>query len=262
MSSGWAASAPTAGTRSASPSPSPRCSPASTRRRPPTRPTGPPGGGPPWLLAVVGGVLVLLLVVVLVSCLGGDDDPADAHDRGPTPPAPTPSPAREPSSPGRPTSPRTARVDAPEAAPAHHRPRRQHRGLRGGADGRRGAPDLLAHRRRRHRHHDHLHPAPPDDADLRRTGQRLRQAGAQRRRPVDWYPLNRRITPVLWVFDDGTTVGQDLGEVRRLQRVRIDPVTTRTVQLRIARRHRRPGPGPLGRDYTAISEVVLSGTRA
>ncbi len=38
-------------------------------------------------------------------------------------------------------------------------------------------------------------------------------------------------------------------------------MTTRTVQLRIAG-VTLPGAGALGRDYTAISEVVLSGTRA
>ena len=78
---------------------------------------------------------------------------------------------------------------------------------------------------------------------------------------VDWYPLNRRITAVEWAFDDGTTVSQDLGEVRRMQAERIDPVTTRTVQLRILG-VTAPGTGPLARDYTAISEVLLAGTRA
>jgi hypothetical protein len=46
-----------------------------------------------------------------------------------------------------------------------------------------------------------------------------------------------------------------------MQSERIDPVTTRTVQLRILG-VTAPGTGPLARDYTAISEVLLAGTRA
>lgn len=78
---------------------------------------------------------------------------------------------------------------------------------------------------------------------------------------IDWYPNNRRITGVEWIFDDGTSVRQDLAEVSRLQRIRIASVTTQTVQLRILG-VTAPGAGLLGRDYTAISEVVISGAPA
>lgn len=75
---------------------------------------------------------------------------------------------------------------------------------------------------------------------------------------VSWYPLNRRITTVEWVLDDGTTVRQDLAQDPAVQQLRIEPTTTSTVQLRILG-VTGPGPGSLGRDYTAVSEVILVG---
>ncbi len=111
----------------------------------PDRPA--PAGGPPWLLAVVGGALVLLLVVVLASCLGGDDDPADTPDsrsdsHGADAEAGTG--AEQP----RPTNVAgTARVDAPEAAPLTTDLDGSTVGFAAAADGRRGAPDGVAHRR-------------------------------------------------------------------------------------------------------------------
>lgn len=78
---------------------------------------------------------------------------------------------------------------------------------------------------------------------------------------VDWYPNNRRITAVERVFDDGTAVRQDLAEKSKLQRLTVDPVTTSTVQLRLLV-VTPPGAGVLGRDYTAISDVLIAGTPA
>ncbi|WP_415839479.1 NADase-type glycan-binding domain-containing protein, partial [Nocardioides zeicaulis] len=78
---------------------------------------------------------------------------------------------------------------------------------------------------------------------------------------VDWYPNNRRILAVTWGFDDGTTVQQTLAERAGLQRLKVPPVETSTVTLRIDE-VTPPGSGPLGRDYTAISEVSLVGRRA
>jgi hypothetical protein len=40
----------------------------------------------------------------------------------------------------------------------------------------------------------------------------------------DWYAANRRVLAVEWLFDDGTTVTQDLDEVRDLQTIAVDPV--------------------------------------
>ena len=63
---------------------------------------------------------------------------------------------------------------------------------------------------------------------------------------------------MVWEFDDGTTVSQDLDETRDLQTVEVD-VTTETVELTLVTVS-APGTGPARRDYTAISEVSFVGT--
>lgn len=78
---------------------------------------------------------------------------------------------------------------------------------------------------------------------------------------VDWYPHNRRIRSVTWGFDGGAKVEQRFTQRRKLQTMEIEPVRVRWVTITI-REVTRPGPGPLGRDYTAISSVVLSGRPA
>lgn len=77
----------------------------------------------------------------------------------------------------------------------------------------------------------------------------------------DWYAGNRRVLAVEWVFDDGTTERQQLTEERALQRVKVEPVVTRTVRLRLLD-VTAPGSGPAGRNYTALSEVALLGAPA
>ena len=77
--------------------------------------------------------------------------------------------------------------------------------------------------------------------------------------PLDWYTGNRRILAVEWAFDDGSVVTQDLTETRRLQRLKIEPATTSTVELRLLS-VTPPGEGPSRRDYTAISDLALVGT--
>ncbi|KRF36258.1 hypothetical protein ASG94_01935 [Nocardioides sp. Soil805] len=214
---------------------------------------------PPWLLAVVGAVLALLLLVVLVSCLGGDEDAAEPAG---TPGGPSTEGPETAGGQRRPVdvAPR-ARIEAPAPAPVTTDldgstvgfaadqmvdgvPQTSWR-VSGDATG-----STITFTLRR--------PTTLTSVGLVNGYAKTVPDGSSL---VDWYPLNRRITRVLWVFDDGSTVGHDLREVRRLQRVRIDPVTTRTVELRIAT-VTPPGAGPLGRDYTAISEVVLSGTPA
>ncbi len=78
---------------------------------------------------------------------------------------------------------------------------------------------------------------------------------------VDWYPNNRRILSATWAFDDGSTVDQTFSERPAMQRLKVPPVQTSTVTLTITS-VTPPGPGPLGRDYTAISEVTLIGRTA
>lgn len=81
-------------------------------------------------------------------------------------------------------------------------------------------------------------------------------------RLIDWYPLHRRITKVEWVFDDGTTITQDLSDKRKLQRKTLDePVASEKVDLRILG-VTGPGSGLLSRDYTAISEILIAGLTA
>jgi hypothetical protein len=76
----------------------------------------------------------------------------------------------------------------------------------------------------------------------------------------DWYHGNRRIESVQWELDDGTVVTQDLGDQQTIQTLKIGPVETRTVKLHLTTVS-APGKGPNGRDFTAISDVLLRGTR-
>jgi hypothetical protein len=78
---------------------------------------------------------------------------------------------------------------------------------------------------------------------------------------LDWYAGNRRVKAVVWSFDDGTKVRQQLKDGdRELQLTDVD-ATTKTVELRLVR-VTEPGKGPASRDYTAISEVSLVGVPA
>ncbi len=72
---------------------------------------------------------------------------------------------------------------------------------------------------------------------------------------VDWYHGNRRIEQVEWVFDDGTTVPQTLGDTEAVQSMDVD-VTTTTITIRLVKAS-APGKGPSRRDSTAISDLLL-----
>lgn len=78
---------------------------------------------------------------------------------------------------------------------------------------------------------------------------------------VDWYPNNRRILSVTWTFDDGTSVEQTFAELPGMQRLDVTPVQTGTVVITIDA-VTPPGAGDLGRDYTAVSEISISGRQA
>ena len=78
---------------------------------------------------------------------------------------------------------------------------------------------------------------------------------------VDWYPNNRRIVAVTWGFDDGSSIEQTFAEQPAVQRLKVPPVETATVTITITA-VTPPGAGSLGRDYTAISEVSVTGRRA
>lgn len=72
---------------------------------------------------------------------------------------------------------------------------------------------------------------------------------------VDWYHGNRRVLQVEWVFDDGSSVVQNLDDTTELQSVDVDATTTHVV-VRL-REVSPPGKGKTARDYTAISELSL-----
>ena len=78
-------------------------------------------------------------------------------------------------------------------------------------------------------------------------------------RTFDWYLGNRRIETVIWLFDDGSKVRQELDvETRDLQLVDAPDVVTSRVVLRIVKVS-PPGEGNAARDFTAISEVSFLG---
>jgi hypothetical protein len=78
-------------------------------------------------------------------------------------------------------------------------------------------------------------------------------------RTIDWYAKNRRIIRVEWLFDDGTSVVQDLESTREMQLLEIDSEKTKTIELRILEVS-APGRPPLSKNVTAISDVVLLGS--
>lgn len=96
----------------------------------------------------------------------------------------------------------------------------------------------------------------PSESVITRVG--LLNGYAKQVSGVDWYPNNRRVLAARWTFDDGTTVEQPLTEVARLQTLAVGPLRSTRVVLTLVTVS-PPGPGSLGRDYTAISGVSVVG---
>ena len=97
--------------------------------------------------------------------------------------------------------------------------------------------------------------------EVRRVGMvngYAKEAVDRQGRTVRWYLRNRRITRVSWSFDDGSVVRQDLAQRPRMQTVRVGAEATRTIRLRLIE-VTEPMRGPLGRDFTAISELLIAG---
>lgn len=219
-----------------------------------------PDQAPSWLPWAIGAVLLLILSVVLASCLGGDDDEPVADDPA-TETVPTTTPVEE-APPARPVDlTGTVTVTAPQVAPATT----DLDGQLVAYDARQmlDATPATAWRMAGDATGETITFTLRKPATIRRVGL---INGYAKQVPsgdslVDWYPNNRRITAVEWVFDDGTVVRQDLREKTKLQRLTVDPVTTSTVQLRLLG-VTPPGAGALGRDYTAISDVLIAGTPA
>jgi hypothetical protein len=76
-------------------------------------------------------------------------------------------------------------------------------------------------------------------------------------RSFDWYAGNRRITQVEWLVGD-QVFPQTLTETRSLQLMDVEPTPATEIGLRIVSVS-APGPGPTGRDYTAISDIGIEG---
>jgi hypothetical protein len=70
---------------------------------------------------------------------------------------------------------------------------------------------------------------------------------------TDRWAQSRRPTRVTWLFDDGTSVSQELVDTPEMQTVPVD-ATSRFVELRIDGVTADPA-----RDFTAISEVTIQG---
>ena len=215
-----------------------------------------------WLGWLVGAAVLVALMLFLASWIGGIDDEPDLGSQPTTETGATPG--GEPESPAEPTTTakrrnvaRGATVQVPVTAPpttdldgnlvayaasqmVDMRPTTTWRMPGDGS----GAAIRITLRRK---------------ATISRVG--LINGYAKKVAGVDWYPNNRRILGVTWGFDDGTTVTQTFAERPRMQRMKIQPVTTRTVTITI-NSVTAPGNGALGRDYTAISEVSLIGTPA
>jgi outer membrane biosynthesis protein TonB len=78
------------------------------------------------------------------------------------------------------------------------------------------------------------------------------------RGPLDWYHGNRRILRVVWAFDDGTEISQDLADTTSMQTIEVDHIRTSTVTMTLDEVS-PPGTGRAARNYTAISDVSLLG---
>jgi hypothetical protein len=217
---------------------------------------------PSWAPWASGAVLVVVLFAVLASCLGGDDEKPVADDPTTQTTSSSPSPSATETETLRAvdlTS--TLRVDAPRAAP----PTSDLDGELVSYEAERmlDATPATAWRTPGDATGQTITFTLPEPSTIRRVG--LLNGYAKQVQGnsglVSWYPNNRRITAVEWVFDDGTVVRQDLVEKPKLQRLTINPITTATVQLRLLT-VTRPGASTMGRDYTAISDVLVAGTPA
>lgn len=74
---------------------------------------------------------------------------------------------------------------------------------------------------------------------------------------TDRFYENRRVRSVRWEFDGGVTQGQAFSDDRRIQVTQVAAVLTTRVRLVI-----QETTAPGGRDFTAISEIVVRGVPA
>lgn len=196
----------------------------------------------PWVAVLVALVLVAVLVVVALDWATGDGERSPEDDPSSAPAVPA----------GRGTD---VAGDATVAVPATAPPNQDTAGNRttyAGANMLDGEP-TTCWRMPGDGTGAELTVTLAEETHLVRVG--LVNGYAKSAGDLDWYAGNRRVLAVEWVFDDGTTVEQDLTETRDLQAVDVD-VTTTTVVVRLTTVS-EPGTGPAARDYTAISELSL-----
>jgi hypothetical protein len=207
-----------------------------------------------WVAAAVVLVLVLLLGVWLVTT--GDDDPPATSRPGNSAPATgdesgSDEPSDEPSSP----SPSGLTAESQVTVPATSPPGADVDGNPVDFEGTNmldGVPETCW-RMPGDGTGQEIVVTLPRETRLRSVGMingYAKQGGA-----VDWYHGNRRVEQVEWVFDDGTTIPQTLGDTEAVQSVDVD-VTTTTVTIRLAAVS-EPGKGPSRRDFTAISDLLF-----
>ena len=75
---------------------------------------------------------------------------------------------------------------------------------------------------------------------------------------VDRYIQNHRVAQARWTFDDGSSVVGSYADVRRLQSIDVDVVTS-TVTLQVE--DYWPSSGTLARDMIAFSVIDVWGIR-
>lgn len=226
---------------------------------PPAAPLAAPLAAPPaarhrpwWPWLVLAAVLVLVVAVLVgVSALSGDDDtPAARDDRA------SDGPRDGSGSPTAGSLDSRSTVEVPATAP----PNQDTAGQRTTYDGDNlldGVPETCW-RMPGDGTGEELTVTLPGRTHLRSVGiinGYAKTAQDAQGRELDWYHGNRRVLAVEWVFDDGTTVPQQLEDTTAVQSVDVD-VTTTTVVLRLVEVS-PPGRGPAARDYTAISDLSL-----
>jgi len=236
---------------------------------PPTRTDRGPGRLP-WILAIVAVVAIALLGAFLVFT-GNDDDPsADREAPAPTGAVsePTSGATESSTAPTTSTTPPPPRDDgkpgnrarfATAVVPATARPSQdvQGRSVRYEAfnmlD---GEPDTTWRMPGNGKGADIVFDL-GQDTEITEVG--LINGYTKNADGYDAYPANRRIRRVLWRFDDGTEIIQKFVDGdRKMQKQPIPKTVTSTVRLRILNVTSK-ARGPSGRDYTAISEVLLYG---
>ena len=219
---------------------------------------------PLWLPMIA--VAVVLAMVAGIWLLGGDDSPDDVSGNEPAGASTASEPTTEddPSSPPAPDgNPVDLAAESTATGPAPLRPGRDLSGQPVAYPPANMLDDDLAtaYRVPGDATGETVTFMLPEEAEISEVGlvNGYAKQDTSGSRSVDWYALNRKILKVEWVFDDGSTVSQDLRTEPVLQTIVVDKVRTSTISLRILEVS-PPGAGAMSKDVTAISDVLLRGS--